>query len=361
MKSALCTRFKRLATDLLRSALTLTLLNVPARLLPLLGQTPQSGAVLAAQLGVGRVRVHTLAHELRGAGVPLLISRRGYAIASGTPTPTALRQAGFGGAYRYRAQVGSTQDDLRRWAADPADPAPFGAVVLAESQRAGRGRRGRAWLHPSGQDVNGAGQHLPGTGLTFSVLLRPTSLPSLPLLPLAAGVALRDACRACLPPDAPQPGLKWPNDLLTPGGLKLAGVLLEADLRGEEVRRAVLGIGLNVSAAPPGAAALTDLAPGWSVSRAELLARILRELEHWQGAAPAQVLDAWRSGNLTLGRAVRVQTPSGAVTGVAHDLGPGGELLICGDAGQRLSIGAGDVELIGTLNSPDPPELALSP
>ncbi|WP_293909321.1 bifunctional biotin--[acetyl-CoA-carboxylase] synthetase/biotin operon repressor [Deinococcus sp.] len=339
---------------------------MPARLLPLLAETPQSGAVLAAQLGVGRVTVHSLAHDLLAAGVPLLISRRGYAVAPGTPTPAALRRAGFSGPYRYQAQVGSTQDELRGWAEHPTDPAPSGAALLAESQRAGRGRRGRTWLSADrssadgssadGQDSNGAGQHLSGTGLTFSVLLRPTSLSSLPLLPLAAGVALRDACRAVLPPDSPQPGLKWPNDLLSAGGLKLAGVLLEADLRGEEVRRAVLGIGLNVSAAPPGAAALVDLAPGWSVSRAELLARILRELGKWQGAAPGAILDAWRSGNLTLGRAVRVQTPGGPVVGVARDLGPGGELLVRSDSGQILSIGAGDVELIGSLKSPGPPQ-----
>ena len=309
--------------------------------------------MLAAQLGVGRVTVHTLAHDLLAAGVPLLISRRGYALAPGTPTPAALRRAGFGGPYRYQAQVGSTQDEVRRWADHPHDPAPFGAVVLAESQRAGRGRRGRTWQAPDEQAPDGRSQG--GGVLTFSVLLRPTSLSTLPLLPLAAGVALRNACQAFLPPDSPQPGLKWPNDLLSAGGLKLAGVLLEADLRGEEVRRAVLGIGLNVSAAPPGAAALSDLAPGWGVSRAELLARILAELDDWQGAAPESVLSAWRCGNLTLGRAVRVQTPGGPVTGVARDLGPGGELLVQSDSGQRLSIGAGDVELIGTLNSPDPP------
>jgi BirA family transcriptional regulator, biotin operon repressor / biotin---[acetyl-CoA-carboxylase] ligase len=323
---------------------------VPGRLLPLLAETPQSGAVLAAQLGVGRVTVHTLAHDLLSAGAPLLISRRGYALAAGTPTPQALGRAGFTGPYRYQAQVGSTQDEVRRWANDPHDPAPSGAVVLAESQRAGRGRRGRVW-----QSSGPAERRLPGTALTFSVLLRPTTLSALPLLPLAAGVALRDACRAILPPGPLQPGLKWPNDLLTPGGLKLAGVLLEADLRGEEVRRAVLGIGLNVSAAPPGAASLLDLAPGCTIDRATLLARILAELDRWQAEGAGQVLDAWRAGNLTLGRAVRVQTPGGVVTGVAHDLGPGGELLLHTDTGQTITIGAGDVELIGTLNSPDPP------
>ena len=97
--------------------------------------------------------------------------------------------------------------------------------------------------------------------LVFSVLLRGEegsglTLPDLALMPLAAGVALHAA--AALPAGV---GLKWPNDLLTRAGLprrKVAGVLLEAELRGEEARRAVLGIGVNVTAAPEGAAHLAE-------------------------------------------------------------------------------------------------------
>ncbi|MFD1731271.1 hypothetical protein ACFSC4_09710 [Deinococcus malanensis] len=57
-------------------------------------------------------------------------------------------------------------------------------------------------------------------------------------------------------------GLKWPNDLLTSDGRKLAGILLEADLRGEEARRAVLGIGVNVGSAPEGPHTCTKPSPG---------------------------------------------------------------------------------------------------
>ena len=229
---------------------------MPARLLPLLGPQPQSGAVLAAHLGIGRARLHGLAHELLEQGYPLLVSRRGYALESGTPAPQLLDLGGR--AYRYLGTLDSTQDELRRWAADPLEPAPPGALVLAERQTAGRGRRGRIW--------EGGGRNL-----TFSLLLPPgLDLASLGLLPLAAGVAVCQVTRAL----AGVGGLKWPNDLLAPDGRKLAGLLLEADLRGEEVARAVLGLGLNVASAPAGAACLHEFRPG--LPRAQLLSRPAR-------------------------------------------------------------------------------------
>lgn len=295
-------------------------------LLDLLSGTPQGGEALAHRLGVGRVSVHARAHALQDAGYPVEISRAGYRLAPDAPTRAALRPEGvFGAAYRYLGTVGSTQDEVRAWA-----DAPHGAVVLAERQTAGRGRRGRTW-------------RTPGTALTFSVLLTDgRSLPDLAWLPLAAGVALRDACGVG--------HLKWPNDLLAPAGpggggdRKLAGVLLEADVRGEEVRRAVLGVGLNVADAPEGAASLAEFRP---VRRVEVLRDVLASLERWLAASPAEVLDAWRSGPNTLGREVRVQTTAGEVRGVATDLDTDGALLVRTDAGM-VRVAAGDVALVST-------------
>ncbi len=320
---------------------------MPSQFIEVLSTGAYPAASLARQLSLSLSEVRALALEARQLGVPVECSGGSYQLASGTPTRTALRAAGFAGAYRYLPQVGSTQDELRRWADDPLSPAPAGAALLAESQRAGRGRRGRAW-HPS--DPNAAAP-APGQALTFSVLLPAEVLrpDMLPLLPLAAGLALREACLEHLPPGAPTPGLKWPNDLLTPDGRKLAGILLEAEFRGGAPRRAVLGIGLNVTAAPPGAACLADLAPGQQLSRAALLAALLRALETWCAAPGSEVRRAWQSENLTLGREVQVLTASGPVRGRAAALTERGELQLLTPKGQTLTIGAGDVELIGAL------------
>ena len=169
---------------------------------------------------------------------------------------------------------------------------------------------------------------------------RPLTLPELALMPLAAGVAVHAACGVG--------GLKWPNDLLAPDGRKLAGILLEADLRGEEARRAVLGIGLNVSAAPAGAAHLSEFRPG--VTRAALLGELLSQLERWLSAPAAEILAAWNGANLTLGRPVRVQTPRGVLEGMAQRLDGHGSLIVQTQGGP-YTVSAGDVELVGSLEA----------
>lgn len=314
-------------------------LGVPERLLPLLTVQPQSGDQLGARLGVNRVTVNTLARRLQERGVPVQISRAGYALAPGTPAPGLVAVRGeFGRALRYCAAVTSTQDEVRAWAEQELQPAPHGAVVVAERQTAGRGRRGRAWTTPHGH-------------LAFSVLLRgeseesdfpPLSLSDLAVMPLAAGVALQAACTAL----GTACGLKWPNDLLTPDGHKLAGILLEAELRGEEARRAVLGIGLNISAAPEGAAHLRAVTP--PLTRAAVLAEVLAALEHWLTQPAPAVLSAWRAASLTLGRPVRVQGARGVIEGMARDLDAQGNLLVDTAAGLQ-TVGTGEVQLVGAL------------
>ncbi|UBV44060.1 biotin--[acetyl-CoA-carboxylase] ligase [Deinococcus taeanensis] len=310
---------------------------MPGRLLPLLTPDPQTGAALGQALGVNRVTVNTLARRLIDSGVPVQVTRHGYALSAGTPAPQFVRRTTpLGSTLRYHGTVGSTQDEVRAWADHPAAPAPHGAVVVAERQTAGRGRRGRPWDTTHGT-------------LVFSVLLRhgpgggPLTLPELTLLPLAAGVAVVHAAQVG--------GLKWPNDLLSPDRRKLAGVLLEADLRGEEARRAVLGIGVNVSAAPPEAAHLTEYRP--DLTRAALLGDLLAELHRWLSATPTQILQAWRDVNLTLGRPVRVKTPAGPVEGTAHDLDHNGSLIVHTPGGP-VTVSAGDVQLIGSLDPRGP-------
>jgi BirA family transcriptional regulator, biotin operon repressor / biotin---[acetyl-CoA-carboxylase] ligase len=159
-----------------------------------------------------------------------------------TPDAVLPRLRGsFGRPYYHAFETASTQ----RLAPDDA---PHGAVALAEHQTEGRGRLGRVWLDE------------PGSGLTFSVVLRPPPpLASWPALTLvganAVAGAIGEAAR-----------IKEPNDVLV-DGRKVAGILAEAS------ERVVLGIGVNVVAVPwPGAGAVGG-------ERLDLLVEILWRLE----------------------------------------------------------------------------------
>jgi BirA family transcriptional regulator, biotin operon repressor / biotin---[acetyl-CoA-carboxylase] ligase len=187
------------------------------------------------------------------------------------------------------ARTASTQDVARRL--------PVGSAVVADHQTAGRGRRGRAWEAPAG-----------------TALLASFVLPFHPLGSLAAGVAAAEACAAGV-------RLKWPNDLLL-GGAKVGGILVEvADVR------AIVGVGLNLTAAPAGAARLER-------DRDQLLERLAEELERWFAESPEAVLAAWRERADTLGRRVRAVLGQGGerdvVEGVAEDVAADGALLIGG-------------------------------
>ncbi|WP_188964663.1 biotin--[acetyl-CoA-carboxylase] ligase [Deinococcus aquiradiocola] len=311
---------------------------MPARLLPLLTDVPVSGERLARTLGVGRVSVNSFARALQEEGFPVVVSRRGYALEAGSPAPSLLDLGGR--PYRYVGTTGSTQDDVRAWAADAQDPAVPGAVVLAERQTSGRGRRGRVWEGPG---------EAAGRNLTFSMLLpAPVDVARLALLPLAAGVALARTTQAL----AGVGGLKWPNDLLDPRGRKLAGILLEADVRGEDVTRAVLGIGLNVGSAPVttqagGSACLQEFAP--DVRRSDVLTVLLPALDRWLAAPGEAILEAWRAASVTLGQPVTVSTAGGVLSGVARELAPDGALVVVAGDGSVHRVTAGDVQLVGRL------------
>jgi BirA family biotin operon repressor/biotin-[acetyl-CoA-carboxylase] ligase len=127
------------------------------------------------------------------------------------------------------ATTDSTNDLAKRGAREGT---AHGATWVAEEQTRGRGRQGRAWFGVRGES------------LLFSVLARVACPPSrLPLIALAAGLAVRDAV-ARAAPDAPVV-MKWPNDVLV-DGRKVAGVLVEAATTGSRVSAVVIGIGINV-------------------------------------------------------------------------------------------------------------------
>jgi BirA family biotin operon repressor/biotin-[acetyl-CoA-carboxylase] ligase len=230
----------------------------------------------------------------------------------------------------------STNDDAF---AAAAGGAPDGAVFVSDAQRAGRGRRGNSWLSA------------PGEGLLFSILLRRRfPVESAGLVPLATGLAVREAVARRLSSAGISltPVLKWPNDVLA-DGRKLAGILVESRVRGQDDPVTVVGVGLNLGSLPP---EITSFATSLSTlgvpdeNREALLRDLLDELtRRFQdlvelGGRARVMVELDRHDGLR-GRRVSV----GGVTGIATGIDPAGGLLITDERGELHNFRSGHVNL----------------
>ncbi|MDX9741337.1 MAG: bifunctional biotin--[acetyl-CoA-carboxylase] ligase/biotin operon repressor BirA [Gammaproteobacteria bacterium] len=304
-----------------------------------------SGEALGKALGVGRAAVWKRIRALRAAGLDLdSVPGRGYRLAEPlelldpeivAAALDASVRAGLG-PLEVHHEVDSTNSELLRRAA----VLPSGAVCLAESQRAGRGRRGRVWHSPCARN------------LYLSLLWRFSRGPeALGGLALVVGLAVRAALE-----DAGVPGVavKWPNDVLHQGA-KLAGALIELSGEAGGASCVIIGVGINVSMPQAlGSAAITqawtdaERAAGAPVSRNRLAAAVLGRLSAAlalfgeQGLEP--FLDEWRAHDALAGRPVVVQGME-IVHGIARGVDVDGALLMEDEAGVVSRWLSGDVSV----------------
>jgi BirA family transcriptional regulator, biotin operon repressor / biotin---[acetyl-CoA-carboxylase] ligase len=237
----------------------------------------------------------------------------------------------------YFQSIGSTNDVAARLADRPASE---GAIVLADEQTAGRGRRGHTWFSP------------PAAGLYVSVVLAPVRARvdherATALLTLSVGVALADAIEAVT---GLRIDLKWPNDLFA-ARRKLGGILAEAAGGGATGGAVVVGYGINVSAAsfPP---ELGDRATSLESELArpvdrtqvlvETLAALSRRYDELLDGRYDAILDAWRArAPGSVGASVAWETMVGRESGVTAGIDGRGALLVrAGDRIERIVAGA---------------------
>lgn len=167
-----------------------------------------------------------------------------------------------------RLETAASTQDVARFLAEQG--APHGTLVWAERQTAGRGRLERKWASPAGN-------------LYVSLVLRPkVKADGLADLSLAAAGA---AARAAAKLSGAEAYVKPPNDVYVPTGggpRKVCGILLEAAGRARgAVEWLVIGVGMNVNAAPkdvPTATSLAKLA-GREVPLEDAAAAVLEELD----------------------------------------------------------------------------------
>ena len=226
-------------------------------------------------------------------------------------------------------EVGSTMDEALRRAERGTEE---GTVVVAETQTASRGRQGRAWVSRTGN-------------LYLSVVLYP-SLQTLPYLNSLCGVAV---VRAIANISGLKPRIKWPNDILLEGK-KVAGVLVESAIAGEQVHHSIIGIGINVALEADeideiagGAISLNHASAG-DIPRDELLREILQQLDALyiqlnHGDTP---VEEWEELLDTLGKRVKVTWQGEEYVGFADGIDEQGSLLLREDSGTMRTLAAGD-------------------
>ncbi len=180
------------------------------------------------------------------------------------------------------ASTRSTNDDVLALARAGA---AHGLVVIADEQTGGRGRLGRTWTSP------------PGQNLYLSALLRPELPPGgAPPITLAAAVAVAEA----LNESGVRASIKWPNDVLImvdSKEKKVAGILTESVTRGSRLEAVVLGIGVNLNwrelpAELVPIATSVALATGEAVDRDAFAAALLARLERGSRARAGEAAPA---------------------------------------------------------------------
>lgn len=322
----------------------------PVRLMAALAPgTPVSGAGLAAQAGVTRTAIWKQIEALRARGLP--IEARGAA-GYRLPWPVQMLDpaqisealsaevADSLGALEVHWELDSTSSELQRRGAGAADC----TIVLAETQTAGRGRRGRPWLSP------------PGLNLYLSFLKRfEQGFAALSGLSLAIGVIVLRALEVLGVEGA---GLKWPNDVLAiedgrPGG-KLAGILVELSGEYQGPCAAIIGVGLNLRMTPElalqagqPACDLATLTAGAPPDRnrvaAALITALMAGLGQFERDGFSAFMTDYRRYDLLRGQPLQLSGALGEFAGIGAGVDASGALLVRRSDGSLHRVDSADV------------------
>lgn len=310
---------------------------------------PVSGAALATHAGLSRGAIWKRIEALRSRGVPVQAhGRAGYCL----PWPLQMLDAEriraalpaqcvrSMGHLEVHGELDSTSSELQRRLTTADDL----SMVLAESQSAGRGRRGRGWLSP------------PGLNIYLSCLKRfEPGFSALSGLSLAIGVIVLRALEELGIPGA---GLKWPNDVLAACGPgvrgKLAGTLVELSGEPQGPCAAIVGIGLNLRLTPAlhrqagqPACDLASLSGGVPPDRnrvaAALVSALVRGLHQFESHGFAAFVDDYERHDLLRGESLQLSGALGQFDGLGAGIDARGALKVQLSDGSLRHIDSADV------------------
>jgi BirA family biotin operon repressor/biotin-[acetyl-CoA-carboxylase] ligase len=209
--------------------------------------------------------------------------------------------------------------------------------IIAQTQTAARGRRGRVWQAPAGN-------------LNATLIFKPDASPAAAARrSFLAANALFAALSIYVP--AQQLALKWPNDVLLSGG-KVAGILLESSGQGGRIDWLSIGLGVNLRHAPEGVAdaafapvSLTQMG-GWQVDPLDFLTTLATayaaQEQRLAQMGFAQIRADWLAHAARLGEIITARTMRDEITGTFDTIDDDGNLVLITGTG-RCVIAAADI------------------
>ncbi len=306
-----------------------------------------SGTDLCSKLGVSRTAIWAHIEALRKLGYDIAANpHTGYRLIA---SPQCLISSDLmarigkpriiGREIRVLKSTTSTNDEVEQMARNGE---PEGMVVFAESQSKGRGRLGRKWSSPCGK------------GLWFSILVRPRMRPSeITQLTAATATAI---VRSITQETGLKPKIKWPNDVML-GGKKVSGILTELHAELDQVKYAIIGIGIDVqqslsdfSSELRHTATSLKIESGQNIGLPSLATSLLIELDNdyarIQNHDFDKLAEEWERHCKTIGKLVAIEIGPRKIRGRAEALDPNGALLIRTEHGRLEPITGGDVRIV---------------
>lgn len=315
-----------------------------------------SGQQLCDRFGVTRTAVWKVIGQLKEEGYQIeSVSGKGYRLAeepedilSQSEIASRLTTEWAGRKLYYYEVTGSTNNDAKR-CGEAGEP--HGTVVVADIQNAGKGRRGRGW------------QTLPGTALSFTMLLRPTFAPDrASMVTLVMALSVAEAVEEAIAGAGDAVAtIKWPNDIVL-NKKKICGMLTEMTMTPEmdEIQYLVVGAGINVNNRVAEefqeeirqTATSLRIETGRRVNRAQLLDGVLLRFEKnyaifLETLDMSRLREAYQARLQGVGAEVRVLDPAGEYTGISRGINDRGELVVEKENGEKVQVYAGEVSVRG--------------
>lgn len=297
-----------------------------------------SGQQLCERFQVSRTAVWKVVDQLKKEGYEIeAVPRKGYRLVE---SPDVLSEAELESESIFVFKETDSTNIQAKAGGEKGEP--HGTLYVAESQSAGRGRRGRRWESPEGESIY------------MSLLLRPEFPPvKAPMLTLVMALAVARALRERTGVDVQ---IKWPNDLVVQGR-KICGILTEMSTEMTWINYVVIGIGINVNQNEfpeelKDCASSLKMETGRRFRRSHLIAAVMEHFEMYyeqflQEGSLAGFRKEYNELLVNKGRQVKILEPGNHYEAYALGINDTGELIVEKEDGSVQNIFAGEVSVRG--------------